>query len=151
MSKDDDLHKAVGAICAESGSVGPSSHYWKIVSQSVPNRIWHQCFQRWKSILEKHCNLAKGPWSTEEDVALEKMVKEHGAMQWSAVACHLPGRSSKQCRERWEKAGGVAWIAAGGKPHGITWLASIRKWVSSSILCISFAISLSVKYLSSLK
>ena len=29
------------------------------------------------------------------------LVKLHGAKKWSFIASHLPGRISKQCRERW--------------------------------------------------
>ena len=29
------------------------------------------------------------------------LVKLHGAKKWSFIASHLPGRVSKQCRERW--------------------------------------------------
>ena len=28
-------------------------------------------------------------------------VREHGAKQWPHIAQYLPGRRSKQCRERW--------------------------------------------------
>ncbi|EGB08392.1 hypothetical protein AURANDRAFT_26333, partial [Aureococcus anophagefferens] len=30
-----------------------------------------------------------------------ELVKQHGARKWSQIAQQLPGRISKQCRERW--------------------------------------------------
>ena len=37
---------------------------------------------------------------TQEDENLTRLVKEHGAKKWTFIAGHLPGRKSKQCRER---------------------------------------------------
>ncbi|KAL7538510.1 hypothetical protein ACHAWF_006113 [Thalassiosira exigua] len=48
---------------------------------------------------------AKGPWTAEEDVALFQSVETCGPVRghgWSAIASRLPGRSGKQCRERWK-------------------------------------------------
>jgi hypothetical protein len=36
----------------------------------------------------------------QEDTALLEMVKKYGAKRWSWIASQLPGRVSKQCRER---------------------------------------------------
>ncbi|KAG8464624.1 hypothetical protein KFE25_009992 [Diacronema lutheri] len=41
------------------------------------------------------------PWSPDEDATLRAYVHEHGARKWSRVALQLPGRTGKQCRERW--------------------------------------------------
>ena len=43
----------------------------------------------------------KSSWSAEEDTALRQMVMRYGDKAWTAVASGLPGRTSKQCRERW--------------------------------------------------
>jgi Myb-like DNA-binding domain len=32
---------------------------------------------------------------------LRGLVEEHGSKKWSQIAMGLPGRSGKQCRERW--------------------------------------------------
>ena len=45
--------------------------------------------------------LVKGPWSTNEDKLLREWVEQEGATKWSACASRIPGRSGKQCRERW--------------------------------------------------
>lgn len=41
------------------------------------------------------------PWAPEEDTILRHSVSIHGARQWTLAAAMLPGRSAKQCRERW--------------------------------------------------
>lgn len=41
------------------------------------------------------------PWSAEDDEVLREAVSIHGAKAWSAIACGLPRRSSKECRARW--------------------------------------------------
>lgn len=41
------------------------------------------------------------PWAQEEDAVLRRSVAQNGARQWTLAAAALPGRSAKQCRERW--------------------------------------------------
>ena len=41
------------------------------------------------------------PWTSEEDMRVRQLVHLHGTKKWSLVGSHLPGRSGKQCRERW--------------------------------------------------
>ncbi|KAF8675198.1 hypothetical protein HU200_047865 [Digitaria exilis] len=43
----------------------------------------------------------KGPWSPEEDEALQRLVARHGARNWSLISRSIPGRSGKSCRLRW--------------------------------------------------
>ncbi|XP_072970087.1 transcription factor MYB77-like [Typha angustifolia] len=43
----------------------------------------------------------KGPWSPEEDEALQVLVEKHGARNWSLISKSIPGRSGKSCRLRW--------------------------------------------------
>lgn len=43
----------------------------------------------------------KGPWSPEEDEALQKLVQTHGPRNWSLISKSIPGRSGKSCRLRW--------------------------------------------------
>lgn len=40
-------------------------------------------------------------WTDEEDQALCLLVSKKGSTQWSAIAKSIPGRSGKQCRERY--------------------------------------------------
>ena len=41
------------------------------------------------------------PWSLDEDDAVRSAVGTHGLRAWSFVAAQVPGRTGKQCRERW--------------------------------------------------
>ncbi|XP_062003788.1 transcription factor MYB73 [Rosa rugosa] len=43
----------------------------------------------------------KGPWSPEEDDALQSLVQKHGPRNWSLISKAIPGRSGKSCRLRW--------------------------------------------------
>eukprot|EP00188_Purpureofilum_apyrenoidigerum_P000744 Plantae.Rhodophyta-Purpureofilum_apyrenoidigerum.ctg13569.p1 GENE.Plantae.Rhodophyta-Purpureofilum_apyrenoidigerum.ctg13569~~Plantae.Rhodophyta-Purpureofilum_apyrenoidigerum.ctg13569.p1 ORF type:complete len:259 (-),score=41.28 Plantae.Rhodophyta-Purpureofilum_apyrenoidigerum.ctg13569:438-1214(-) len=43
----------------------------------------------------------KGPWTAGEDERLKSCVAKHGARNWTVLANQIPGRSGKQCRERW--------------------------------------------------
>nr|WRH07712.1 MYB44 [Betula platyphylla] len=43
----------------------------------------------------------KGPWSAEEDDALQRLVQKHGPRNWSLISKSIPGRSGKSCRLRW--------------------------------------------------
>ncbi|CAM9186575.1 unnamed protein product [Scytosiphon promiscuus] len=54
--------------------------------------------KRWEMVKG---NPVKGPWSPEEDSLLKVLVDEYGSKKWSLIATQFPGRSGKQCRERW--------------------------------------------------
>lgn len=41
------------------------------------------------------------PWTRIEDEAVRQAVRHHGLRAWSYVASAVPGRTGKQCRERW--------------------------------------------------
>lgn len=43
----------------------------------------------------------KGPWSPEEDEALQRLVQNYGPRNWSLISKSIPGRSGKSCRLRW--------------------------------------------------
>ncbi|XP_068654232.1 transcription factor MYB44-like [Aristolochia californica] len=49
----------------------------------------------------KDLDRIKGPWSPEEDDALQKLVQKHGPRNWSLISKSIPGRSGKSCRLRW--------------------------------------------------
>lgn len=44
--------------------------------------------------------LIKGQWGQDEDAQLTALVQK-GFKNWGHLAAHMPGRTSKQCRERW--------------------------------------------------
>ncbi|OHT02847.1 hypothetical protein TRFO_06877 [Tritrichomonas foetus] len=43
----------------------------------------------------------KNKWTASEDALLAKAIEEFGTESWRDVATHVPGRTGKQCRERW--------------------------------------------------
>jgi hypothetical protein len=43
----------------------------------------------------------KEPFSPEEDAKLRDLVNFHGLHSWDAIVKDMPGRSARQCRERW--------------------------------------------------
>ena len=43
----------------------------------------------------------KSKFTPEEDELLKKLVEEFGTLEWSKIASHLPGRTGRQCRDRW--------------------------------------------------
>ncbi|KAG5611096.1 hypothetical protein H5410_022377 [Solanum commersonii] len=45
--------------------------------------------------------MIKRRWNPEEDELLQKLVKEHGAENWSFIGQLISGRSGKSCRFRW--------------------------------------------------
>jgi hypothetical protein len=44
---------------------------------------------------------AKNKWSSEEDEQLRTAVHASGTESWGRISLSVPGRSGKQCRERW--------------------------------------------------
>jgi hypothetical protein len=54
--------------------------------------------QRWEKVLNP--NIIKGRWREEEDRTLVYLVSQ-GYKSWGQIAENMPGRTSKQCRERW--------------------------------------------------
>ncbi|XP_004511885.1 transcription factor MYB44-like [Cicer arietinum] len=53
------------------------------------------------TITRKEMDRIKGPWSPEEDEALQNLVEKHGPRNWSLISKSIPGRSGKSCRLRW--------------------------------------------------
>ena len=54
-----------------------------------------------KQNTEESHSIKKTRWSPMEDYLLKKMVSEHGLNSWNEISIQIPGRSGKQCRERW--------------------------------------------------
>eukprot|EP01032_Pedospumella_encystans_P032925 gene32925-37189_t len=71
---------------------------WRRVSEVVGTRDAVKCQQRWDKVLRP--DLLKGKWTEEEDQRLRGVVVE-GYDHWGKVAEKMPGRTAKQCRERW--------------------------------------------------
>lgn len=83
--------------------------HWKKIAEHVPGRNHTQCLQRWSKVLAP--GLKKGQWSVFEDQLLVELAK--GQMEsckilhtpskfnWGIISKLIPGRTPKQCRERW--------------------------------------------------
>jgi myb proto-oncogene protein len=82
---------------------------WVRVAARVPGRSESQCARRWHKSLDppaidqtkSACN--EGKWAVEEDAKLTDAVKKHGVNNWIAVAVFVPGRTYRQCHDRWAK------------------------------------------------
>jgi myb proto-oncogene protein len=57
-----------------------------------------KCRHRWKRVINP--NLIKGKWSEEEDKLLVCLISQD-FNSWESLALNFPGRTAKQCRERW--------------------------------------------------
>lgn len=75
---------------------GPKN--WKMCAQHVETKSPVQCHQRWSKVLNP--GQVKGTWKPEEDKLLICLVLE-GHKNWGKIAAKMPGRSSRQCRDRW--------------------------------------------------
>ena len=72
---------------------------WADIMHYFPSKTQHQVNERWEKVLNP--DLVKGSWTREEDELIVRWVQEKGTKEWGALAAQLPGRISKQCRERW--------------------------------------------------
>ncbi|CAM9662353.1 unnamed protein product [Scytosiphon promiscuus] len=71
---------------------------WKHIAAEVRTRNHVQCLQRYRKVLAP--GLVKGQWTPQEDQLLLSVVNE-GHKNWGSLSKEIPGRTSKQCRERW--------------------------------------------------
>uniref|UniRef100_A0A7S3PRD7 Uncharacterized protein n=1 Tax=Aplanochytrium stocchinoi TaxID=215587 RepID=A0A7S3PRD7_9STRA len=83
--------------------------HWKKIAARVPGRNHTQCLQRWSKVLAP--GLKKGQWAEIEDATLIKTAQEQldaclrdgkpKKLNWGQICKKIPGRTAKQCRERW--------------------------------------------------
>ncbi|CAK9096286.1 Transcription factor MYB3R-4 (Myb-related protein 3R-4) (Protein ENHANCED DEFECTIVE CYTOKINESIS) [Durusdinium trenchii] len=99
--EEDELLRA--AVASPDGKTKCKSKTWIDVSKEVTSRSASQCQQRWNKILA--AGIRKGKWSSQEDKMLCFLVQEHinsgTSVDWKRVQEHIPGRLTRQCRERW--------------------------------------------------
>ncbi|KAI8800814.1 hypothetical protein BJ742DRAFT_840032 [Cladochytrium replicatum] len=72
---------------------------WTEIAKSVPERTPDACRKRWEKVLDP--SIRKGPWTSEEDELLTGLVERFGKRKWTQIASQIPGRTDKQCRQRW--------------------------------------------------
>jgi hypothetical protein len=82
---------------------------WVAVAALVPGRTRQQCASRWHYKFRMYSNMDRttartGKWTTQEDGTLIDAVKKYkNGEDWTAIAALIPGRTRKQCRQRWFK------------------------------------------------
>ena len=54
---------------------------------------------RWEKVINP--SLIPTKWSKEEDEKIIEWVGKKGPIQWTKLSKEIPGKSNKQCRERW--------------------------------------------------
>jgi hypothetical protein len=86
---------------------------WKNVLHKSFDQTTVQCAKRWKNVLHKSFDQTtahkKGKWTLEEDERLTEAVRKHAGnavrknagSNWVLVATLVPGRTNKQCMQRW--------------------------------------------------
>lgn len=79
-------------------AVNVHGNQWKKIAAYVPGKSPNQCLQHWRKVLNP--SLKKGPWSNQEDTLLSQAVTIYKDA-WTKVCNKVPGRTAKQCRERW--------------------------------------------------
>jgi hypothetical protein len=79
---------------------------WDAISALVPGRPRSQCYDRWRNVLDPNIDQANGrmgKWAEDEDSKLKDALQTHGGKNWVVIAALVPGRTKRQCRDRWKK------------------------------------------------
>jgi hypothetical protein len=72
---------------------------WASIAPNFPGKTLHLIINRWEKVLNPA--LVKGSWTRLEDEAIANWVRTQGPANWTKLSETLPGRTGKQCRERW--------------------------------------------------
>jgi myb proto-oncogene protein len=79
---------------------------WVAAEAMVAGRSSVQCRNRWVLTLDpvtralEPANGKKGQWTPKEDAKLSEAINKHGK-EWVTVVAMVPGRTIRQCRQRW--------------------------------------------------
>lgn len=71
---------------------------WNLIAEKMPGRTVRQCRERWRHYLTPE--LAKVPFSAEEDALLARKFKELGN-QWKLISGFFRGRTDIAIKNRW--------------------------------------------------
>jgi hypothetical protein len=77
---------------------------WFAITALVAGRTKTQCSSRWYDVLDPRIirtTTRTGKWNPDEDDKLKDAVKMHNGENWFAITALVPGRTRKQCRDRW--------------------------------------------------
>eukprot|EP01155_Anaeramoeba_flamelloides_P046220 Anaeramoba_flamelloidesc39554_g1_i1.p1 GENE.c39554_g1_i1~~c39554_g1_i1.p1 ORF type:complete len:220 (-),score=57.78 c39554_g1_i1:92-751(-) len=72
---------------------------WETIATNFPSFGPTDCLKRYRQLKDIQTN--KGPWNTTEDELLKYAIEKLGDVSWLHISSLVPGRNSKQCRERW--------------------------------------------------
>ena len=96
-TQDEDLRQALWGL--KGNYVENIEAVWE-TGAPVKNKSPLQCRARWIELQNVH-HWTKRKWLPVEDDMLSNIVHSRGAGNWHLLACYVPGRNFKQCRERW--------------------------------------------------
>jgi hypothetical protein len=95
---------------------------WFAITALVPGRTRQQCRSRWHGALNPSIDWTPGrkdKWTPDEDAKLKNVVQMQGVRKdWVLIATQVPGRTKKQCWDRWKKCMGPIRSAVGKEEHG---------------------------------
>jgi hypothetical protein len=94
---------------------------WVAIAALVPRRTRRQCYQRWCDSLDPSIdgvNGCTGLWKGDEIIKLKEALQKVGDKDWVAIAALVPGRTKKQCWNRWRKFMDPNRSTVRGKEHG---------------------------------
>jgi hypothetical protein len=76
---------------------------WVAVAALVLGRTNTQCRCRWRDGFDTDRTTGyTGKWTEGEFIKLKKAVETHGGKNWGAISALVPGRTKKQCWNRWK-------------------------------------------------
>jgi hypothetical protein len=102
--EDAKLNSAVTKTCKKKHG---KEYNWVAIAALVPGRTKGQCKNRWHGALVRRIDRANegtGNWLEDEDIKLKDAVQTYSCKDWDAVAVLVPGRTKKQCCNRWHGA-----------------------------------------------
>jgi hypothetical protein len=78
---------------------------WAAIAALVPGRTKQQCWNRCRATSDSKSDKTTArvgkKWTKEEDSTLKDAVEKHKGKNWAAIAALVPGRTKKQCLNRW--------------------------------------------------
>jgi hypothetical protein len=80
---------------------------WEAISALIPGRTKIPCKNSWHNALQSKSDETTkrmGKCTTDEDSTLKDAVQKHNGKNWEVIAALVPGRSKRQCQNRWHDA-----------------------------------------------